>query len=104
MDSRHNRRSARPSQVDGGQRWKRHIDQLKDKLAPIVGDHLSEESTSERAVVDPDAVDSADETSDTPDNASSVADKPPAEPSPPSLEPALRRYPSRNRRPPEFYS
>ena len=92
-------------EVDGGQRWKRHIDQLKDWLAPIVGERHSEESTSERAVVDPDAMEPNDEPSDTPDDLPGTEEGPRAAPSAdPSSGPAERRYPSRNRHPPDFYS
>ena len=95
-------------EVDGGQRWKRHIDQLKDWLAPIVGERHSEESTSERAVVDPDAMEPNDEPSDTPDDMPGTEEGPQAAPPAPSADPspgpAERRYPSRNRHPPDFYS
>ena len=98
-------------EIDGGQRWKRHIDQLKDWLAPIVGERNSEESTSERAVVDPDTMEPNDEPSDTFDDTPSAEEGPQSAPLPPSADlsppspgPAERRYPSRNRHPPDFYS
>ena len=113
-------------EVDGGQRWKRHIEQLKDWLAPIVGNRpSSEEPRNEREIVDPDLVEPVEETRDppndaldplnetpdtqdeTPDNSDetpSAVERPPTEQLPANAEPAERRYPSRNRRPPEYYS
>ena len=58
--------------------------------------------------VDPDAMEPNDEPSDTPDDMPGTEEGPQAAPPAPSADPgpgpAERRYPSRNRHPPDFYS
>ena len=111
---------------DGGQRWKRHIDQLKDWLAPTSSDSSrshpethSEQSeqffpdssdpppNSEVAadVTEPaaDPTDPAIEEPETPETDNTDPVTPPEEPAESGSETVERRYPTRNRQPPNYY-
>ena len=102
-------------EAEGGQHWKRHIDQLKDWLAPA-SEH-NQESTPENESepfyipTEPESnSDSAEQiehdteetgTPETPETTSADSSLSAAEDSP---ETVTRRYPARNRQPPDFYN
>ena len=114
---------------DGGQRWKRHIDQLKDWLAPTISDSSRSQSethseqseqffpdssdpptnsdTTEPAAdeTEPaaDPTDSVVEETETPETEHTESTTPPEEPAESGSETVERRYPTRNRQPPNYY-
>ena len=110
-------------ETDTGQRWKRHLDQIKNWIPPIVADSTPESTdetsdagfdTHESPADMPDTTDSPTVTPESsaddggppreePDEPDSVA----SDPIPPtkgtdSVAPE-RRYPARDRRPPTYY-
>ena len=103
---------------DGGQRWKRHIDQLKEWLAPASSNSSSSQTEthpeqSEQFFPDsydpPSNADAADPTNlvieeqETPEPEHTDPVTPPEEPAESGSETVARRYPARNRQPPDFY-
>ena len=102
---------------EGGQRWKRHIDQLKDWLAPASGnaqisppetesepffpsDTLAEpESNSNTA----EQIEHDSEETRTPETSETTSTDSSFSTAEDSLESITRRYPARNRQPPDFY-
>ena len=109
--------------VEGGQHWKRHVDQLKDWLAPTVSDNSRSqiETHSEQSeqffpegsddtpnsdatepAVDP-TVEPADPTIEEPETPETIPPTPPEETAESSFETVERRYPTRNRQPPNYY-
>ena len=110
--------------LEGGQHWKRHIDQLKDWLAPAGGDTqvpppespneaFFPEDTPVEPPHDSDAtepVEPATEEPETPEIEPEIPEIDPTDASSPTSEPTEgnsatvgRRYPVRNRQPPGFY-
>ena len=86
-------------EVEGGQRWKRHIDQLKDWLPPVDDDPASVLIDSEAGIDD--SVEPPTpliETSSPPSDSRTGESTTDSSPSVPE-----RRYPTRDRNPPEYY-
>ena len=107
---------------EGGQRWKRHIDQLKDWLAPPSSDNSrsqpethheqseqffpdSPDPSSNSDTTEPatDPIDPGTEELEPPETESNDPTLPPEEPAESGSKTVERRYPTRNRQPPNYY-
>ena len=107
---------------EGGQRWKRHIDQLKDWLAPTSSDNSRSQSETHHEQSEQFFPDNSDPSSssdttepatdpigpgteelESPETESNDPTPPPEKPAESGSETVERRYTTRNRQPPNYY-